>query len=980
MGTRIKLCMGRGTGHGAGHGTDSGSGSPPNEPDGGACSAGKTQKVEEVEIDERPVGQQGVSKRSPSALLRASICVERSLSTFFGAVGLSTGKNPYTYILLSLVLTAACASGLVKFTPENRSEKLWVPQDAEAQRDLADFRETFGNSPRSSTVILTSKIGDEGMANQAVLNKVLDLHQRFMELTFTVEGALYNYTDICLKSGSECGMSSPLALWDYNEATLQADSQQTILDRLTPNADGLLSIGPYVKSPAALVIGGLTKDSNDKVTSVAAFKLSYRVKNRSPDGSGLEGTDPLAEAFEREFIDLALAEEHAEFNVYVSADRSFSDEGGSAILGDVQLLSSGYMLIILYTAFNLGKCDCIQNKAALTMAGIGSIGLSIVACFGLSSALGQFYGPVHSVLPFILLGIGVDDMFIIVNAFQLTDENDDIPKRISHTLSHSGVSITVTTVTDLAAFAIGSTTVLPALSSFCVYAAVGISLDFLFQIIFFVPWLVIDAHRIRQRRYDCCCCLSASRKEPCCRCCQPAAVVDEGSDVESGSAVAAVAKAVLTTKDDRLGHLSRFLRDKYMPCILHPVVKVIVVIFFLSMAAFGVYGFTQLENDFDRNWFIPDDSYVVPFNSANDAFFSENGPPVYVVTKDIDYYGNIAPMHNLTEDIKKNKYMLPDVNSWMVDFITWINRTGSVFVPSPPFFNTSTEVVINPYKSQLVADPINATLQIPPTKGKWRDWVGDYVKEGSAGNRYQSDIKFADDGSIKASRFFCQYEKLPNARVQVAAMDAMREEVKGRSFKAYAFSFTFIFFEQFKIIERELWTNMLLAAAAVFVITTILIAHILTSSIVTICVCLTIVDLLGVMWIWGLTIDGVNVIQLTLAVGLAVDYSAHIGHAFMQQRGSGGVNTVAERERRITAAVAEIGASVINGGVSTFLAVLMLSVSRSYVFRSFFKVFFGIVVLGLGHGLMLLPVLLSYCGPSALQFSQTDNCEDASDA
>jgi hypothetical protein len=37
--------------------------------------------------------------------------------------------------------------------------------------------------------------------------------------------------------------------------------------------------------------------------------------------------------------------------------------------------------------------------------------------FGIASALGKFYGPVHSVLPFVLLGIGVDDMFIITSAF-----------------------------------------------------------------------------------------------------------------------------------------------------------------------------------------------------------------------------------------------------------------------------------------------------------------------------------------------------------------------------------------------------------------------------------------------------------------------------------------------------------------------------------------------------------------------------------
>ena len=43
-------------------------------------------------------------------------------------------------------------------------------------------------------------------------------------------------------------------------------------------------------------------------------------------------------------------------------------------------------------------------------------------------------------------------------------------------MKHAGVSVTVTSVTDMVAFAIGTSTALPALSSFCVYAACGILL------------------------------------------------------------------------------------------------------------------------------------------------------------------------------------------------------------------------------------------------------------------------------------------------------------------------------------------------------------------------------------------------------------------------------------------------------------------------------------------------------------------------
>ena len=58
-----------------------------------------------------------------------------------------------------------------------------------------------------------------------------------------------------------------------------------------------------------------------------------------------------------------------------------------------------------------------------------------------------------------------------------------------------------------------------------------------------------------------------------------------------------------------------------------------------------------------------------------------------------------------------------------------------------------------------------------------------------------------------------------------------------------------------------------------------------------------------------------------------------------------------------------IGLAVFNGGLTTFLALTLCGGSTSHTFVTFFKVFVLTVLFGLYHGLVLLPVLLSLCGP-----------------
>jgi hypothetical protein len=52
--------------------------------------------------------------------------------------------------------------------------------------------------------------------------------------------------------------------------------------------------------------------------------------------------------------------------------------------------------------------------------GISVIGLALAASFGLCFYMQIFYADMHPIIPFLLLGIGVDDMFVIVQVILKT--------------------------------------------------------------------------------------------------------------------------------------------------------------------------------------------------------------------------------------------------------------------------------------------------------------------------------------------------------------------------------------------------------------------------------------------------------------------------------------------------------------------------------------------------------------------------------
>ena len=105
-------------------------------------------------------------------------------------------------------------------------------------------------------------------------------------------------------------------------------------------------------------------------------------------------------------------------------------------------------------------------RTTLGLLGLLSVALSISAGLGLSLLIGIPFTTVTQVLPFILLGVGVDDLFLLVQSLEEVDATTPglpLELRFRKTLNRGGMSITVTSLTNVAAFLFGSLTSIPAI-------------------------------------------------------------------------------------------------------------------------------------------------------------------------------------------------------------------------------------------------------------------------------------------------------------------------------------------------------------------------------------------------------------------------------------------------------------------------------------------------------------------------------------
>lgn len=98
-------------------------------------------------------------------------------------------------------------------------------------------------------------------------------------------------------------------------------------------------------------------------------------------------------------------------------------------------------------------------------------------------------------------------------------------------------------------------------------------------------------------------------------------------------------------------------------------------------------------------------------------------------------------------------------------------------------------------------------------------------------------------------------------------------------------------------------------------------------------VALVTVYMTAICHFWGLTLSHIFAVNMTFALGIAIDFSLHIAHKYMVIVPPTELKSNKEkREYKTTKAISVMGSSVFHGGFSTLLAISSLAFAKNYHF------------------------------------------------
>lgn len=864
---------------------------------------------------------------------RAHARAEERYSRAVAKVSRQCADHPRIAVAVSVLVCLVCGAGLTQIEQETRSLELWVPKKSRAYRDYNLVNEKF--SPARYNMFTLESTTGGSVLTKAVLDDYWDFHECF---TATTGPGGEAYGDLCFRPAEDapCVRRTILDYWDYNRTWYESviASDRDVVEWIKGGAPS----GRPVERKQLFGVD-FEEDADGHVTSSKGTNNMYIMSNKAADADACMAFELTA----MRCLGISGAphrpvQEHTypAAKIHGRMDRSLDDELGRVVTLDIPLLVITFNVMFVFMVFVISRGYPCTPRSHVTLAGgtVGIVVLSVVGAYGLGALIFPFT-TMNQLLPFILVGIGMDDMLVILFQFRALDpELGTLEERIELAVERCALSITFTTSTDMVAFFLGSMSRLPAVSWFCVYSAISILFIFALSMTFGVAVLKLEAEREAMGVRDCFCCLKPASA--------PAPYMPSQRMVRVGNGL----RASVSARDMKPRHcLGLLLQRGFIAAYSRKWCVAAVLVVFLGATGYqGFNAFTKVEEGFDILDLCADVSYLRDYlNKRDDLGLAVNKEfqPVSVYLKDVRYWEPAEQL--LIEQTEEIAHATPTVHpeeklSWLEVMKLW-----ALFV----------------HRGRLDADG-----RFNCTKEEFAEMLAGW-QDTPTGVAFKEDLVLAD-GVPELSRIRFYHEDVATSPQQIEAMRAMYKSIETSPLgdRVFVYDVMYTVYSQYEIIFRELVINFTCGIATICVLAAFMLGNVRAVLVVALLLAMVDIWLLAGMYMWGVTLSAVSLICLVMAIGLVVDYLAHILHYFLIQ------DPALPAVEKLGATMAEVGPAVFLGISTTFLGILPMIFASSNIFRTFFKMFFDIIVFSALHAFLFMPALLLVLNPTKARQTQ----------
>ncbi|KAK4444690.1 Niemann-pick type C-related protein 1 [Podospora aff. communis PSN243] len=894
----------------------------------------------------------------------------------FSRLGHVAARFPAITIVTSIIFVAVLSAGWFNFEIEKDPARLWVSPTSAAAQEKAFFDSNFGPFYRAEKIFLVNDTNPS--APGPVLSRDnliwwMGVEESVRELKGNQWGSTLN--DLCLKPTGDACVVQTVTAYFQGEPGLVDDAWQETLQMC---ADSPVECRPAYGQPLEpnLILGGYDSDPAEATAMTVTWVL-----NNYPEGSPeLDRAMDWEQSMKARLLQLQDEANQRGLRLSFSTEISLEEELNKSTNTDAKIIVISYIIMFLYASVALGSTTLsvrdflrnpaitlVESKFTLGVVGILIVLMSITSSIGLFSWAGlRATLIIVDVIPFIVLAVGVDNIFLIVHEFErvnISYPDEVVEVRISKALGRMGPSILFSAITETISFALGAFVGMPAVRNFAIYAAGAVFINAILQVTMFISVLTLNQIRVEDSRADCFPCVQV----------KSARTHLSGSNGTFSRFYEAPEES----------WLQQFIHKTYAPWLLGKKTKAAVVMVFLGIFAAGVALIPEIELGLDQRVAIPDDSYLIPyFNDLYDYF--DAGPPVYFVTREFNgtqrkqqeevcaRYSTCEQMSltNILEQERKRadvSYISSPTASWLDDLFQWLDPANK---------NCCVE-----WGKPCLAGRRNGTRTLAglPEGDEFIHYLDKFLKSptteicplGGLASYGSAVVVDSERDTISASHFRTAHSPLRSQDDFIKAYASARRISKAISdstgLDVFPYSVFYVFFDQYATIIPLTAALLGSAIGIIFLVSTALLGSVVTAVVVAVTVVMVIVDIIGAMAVMGVSLNAVSLVNLIICVGIAVEFCAHIARAFMfpsrkfMERVR---NRFRGRDARAWTALTNVGGSVFSGiTVTKILGVTVLAFTRSKIFEIYyFRVWVALVVFAASHALVFLPVALSLFG------------------